>query len=122
MLAFIARLIYYKDSDIPLNLVIIKYTIPVQGDYTYFMMVWQSGLGCQEPDVSGWNLEVYTKSHDQLCFKWVLKWTDPFFEEGLAQKKQELVELHPVRSDPLLRTLVSKGPSTSECWLTKVPV
>ena len=50
LLAFTARLIYYKDNNILLNLVIIKYTIPIQDHCTYFMYQREewSLLGCQE--------------------------------------------------------------------------
>lgn len=100
-----------------LNFVIIKHTVPIKDHYTCFLVGWDAwNRLCQD---GNWNF--YTKPHGQLCFKWVLKLIGPFFKEGLAQKKQELVELHPVCGDPPLKT-VSKGPWTSECWFIKVPL
>lgn len=43
------------------------------------------------------------------CASSDLKLTGPLLEEGLAQKKQDLVELYPVHSDPPLKIVISKG-------------
>lgn len=93
MVIFIARLSYYKGNY-----------IIVETDYSWTLYQFMimppfmgrrdgGGLGFLEPKESGWKWELHSRLRSQPRFKWVFKLIGPFLEEGLAQKKQELVEL-----------------------------
>lgn len=66
--------------------------------------------------------ELGIKTPHQLCFGCVLKLIGPFLQEILAQKKQELTELHPVVRSESPQKTVFKQTVCAERWLSGAPV